>query len=50
LSGRPTTGRYGPKKSRRSPIGTAFTNSGNTFPQYYDAVGRYVSFGATLTF
>lgn len=31
-------------------IGTAATNSGNTFPQYYDAVGRYVTFGATLKF
>jgi outer membrane receptor protein involved in Fe transport len=31
-------------------IGTITTNSGNTFPQYYDAVGRYVTFGATLKF
>jgi iron complex outermembrane receptor protein len=31
-------------------IGTTFTNSGNTFPQNYDAVGRYVTFGATLKF
>lgn len=31
-------------------IGTTTTNSGNTFPQYYDAVGRYVTFGATLKF
>ena len=31
-------------------IGTTFTNSGNTFPQNYDAVGRYVTFGATLQF
>jgi iron complex outermembrane receptor protein len=31
-------------------IGTAATNSGNTFPQYYDAVGRYITFGATLKF
>jgi len=31
-------------------IGTAVTNSGNTFPQYYDALGRYVTFGATLKF
>jgi outer membrane receptor protein involved in Fe transport len=31
-------------------IGTTTTNSGNTFPQNYDAVGRYVTFGATLTF
>jgi outer membrane receptor protein involved in Fe transport len=29
-------------------IGTTTTNSGNTFPQSYDAVGRYVTFGATL--
>ncbi len=31
-------------------IGTTLTNSGNTFPQNYDAVGRYVTFGATLKF
>ncbi len=31
-------------------IGTTFTNSGNTFPQNYDVVGRYVTFGATLKF
>ncbi|MDB5936619.1 MAG: TonB-dependent receptor [Massilia sp.] len=31
-------------------IGTTFTNSGNTFPQNYDAVGRYITFGATLKF
>jgi iron complex outermembrane receptor protein len=31
-------------------IGTAATNSGNTFPQYYDALGRYVTFGAALKF
>jgi iron complex outermembrane receptor protein len=31
-------------------IGTTTTNGGNTFPQYYDAVGRYVTFGATLKF
>jgi iron complex outermembrane receptor protein len=41
--------------NKRAPIvggsiGTAVTNSGNTFPQYYDAVGRYVTFGATLKF
>ena len=41
--------------NKRAPIvggsiGTAPTNSGNTFPQYYDAVGRYVTFGATLKF
>jgi iron complex outermembrane receptor protein len=34
----------------RATIGTTFTNSGNTFPQYYDAVGRDVTFGATLRF
>ena len=31
-------------------IGTVVTNSGNTYPQYYDALGRYVTFGATLKF
>jgi iron complex outermembrane receptor protein len=31
-------------------IGTTFTNSGNTFPQNYDAVGRTITFGATLKF
>ncbi len=31
-------------------IGTTFTNNGNTFPQNYDAVGRYITFGATLKF
>lgn len=31
-------------------IGTTSTNSGNTFPQYYDAVGRYITFGASLKF
>ena len=31
-------------------IGTTTTDSGNTFPQYYDAIGRYVTFGATLKF
>jgi iron complex outermembrane receptor protein len=31
-------------------IGTAVTDSGNTFPQYYDAIGRYVTFGASLKF
>jgi outer membrane receptor protein involved in Fe transport len=41
--------------NKRAPIvggsiGTATTNSGNTFPQYYDAVGRYVTLGATLKF
>jgi outer membrane receptor protein involved in Fe transport len=41
--------------NKRAPIvggtiGTAVSNSGNTFPQHYDAVGRYVTFGATLKF
>jgi iron complex outermembrane receptor protein len=41
--------------NKRAPIvggtiGTTTANSGNTFPQYYDAVGRYVTFGATLKF
>ena len=31
-------------------IGTTGTDSGNTFPQSYDAVGRYISFGASLKF
>jgi iron complex outermembrane recepter protein len=31
-------------------IGTTGTNSGNTFPQNYDLVGRYYSIGATLRF
>ena len=31
-------------------IGTTGTNSGNTFPQTYDAVGRYFSVGASLKF
>lgn len=31
-------------------IGTTSGNSGNTFPQVYDVVGRYFSFGATLKF
>jgi iron complex outermembrane receptor protein len=31
-------------------IGSTGTNSGNTFPQYYDAVGRYFSVGATIKF
>jgi hypothetical protein len=25
-------------------------NSGNTFPQYYDSIGRYYTFGATVKF
>jgi len=31
-------------------VGTTSTNSGNTFPQWYDVVGRAYSFGATLKF
>lgn len=31
-------------------VGTTTTNSGNTFPQWYDVVGRAYSFGATLKF
>lgn len=31
-------------------IATTTTNSGNTFPQSYDVVGRYFSIGATLRF
>lgn len=31
-------------------IGTTATNGGNTFPQYYDAVGRYVTLGVLLKF
>lgn len=31
-------------------IGTTGTNSGNTFPQNYDAIGRFYTFGATLSF
>jgi iron complex outermembrane receptor protein len=31
-------------------IGTTSGNSGNTFPQVYDVVGRYYSLGATLKF
>lgn len=31
-------------------ISTTSSNSGNTFPQNYDALGRYVTFGATLKF
>ncbi len=33
-----------------STIGTTSTNSGNTFPSYYDVVGRSYTFGATLKF
>lgn len=31
-------------------IGTTTTNSGNTFPQTYDVIGRYFTVGATLSF
>jgi iron complex outermembrane receptor protein len=31
-------------------IGTTSTNSGNTFPQNYDVVGRYFTLGTTLKF
>jgi iron complex outermembrane receptor protein len=31
-------------------IGTTAANSGNTFPQTYDSVGRYFTLGATLNF
>ena len=31
-------------------VGTTSTNSGNTFPQWYDVVGRAYSFTATLRF
>lgn len=33
-----------------STIGSTGTNSGNTFPQYYDAIGRYVTLGANFKF
>ena len=33
-----------------STIGTTGTNSGNTFPSYYDVVGRAYTVGATLKF
>ncbi len=33
-----------------SSIGTTAANNGNTFPQTYDAIGRYFTFGATLKF
>ena len=33
-----------------SQIGTTSANNGNTFPQTYDAIGRYFTFGATLRF
>jgi iron complex outermembrane recepter protein len=31
-------------------IGTTGTNSGNTFPQNYDVIGRYFTLGATVKF
>ncbi len=31
-------------------IGNTGTNSGNTFPQFYDTVGRFYTLGATITF
>jgi outer membrane receptor protein involved in Fe transport len=31
-------------------IGTTTTNSGNTFPQNYDAVGRFWTLGASVKF
>ncbi|MEW6763928.1 MAG: TonB-dependent receptor [Pseudomonadota bacterium] len=31
-------------------IGSTATNSGNTFPQYYDTIGRYITFGASVKF
>ncbi len=31
-------------------VGTTTTNSGNTFPQWYDVIGRAYSLGATLKF
>ncbi len=33
-----------------SQIGTTAANNGNTFPQTYDTIGRYFTFGATLKF
>ncbi|MCH4269961.1 MAG: TonB-dependent receptor [Brevundimonas sp.] len=33
-----------------SQIGSTSANNGNTFPQTYDAIGRYFTFGATLKF
>lgn len=33
-----------------STIGSTSTNSGNTFPAYYDAIGRYVTLGASIKF
>jgi len=31
-------------------IGSTGTNSGNTFPQQYDTIGRYITFGASVKF
>ncbi len=31
-------------------IGTTAMDSGNTFPQSYDAIGRYITFGASVKF
>ena len=31
-------------------IGTTAYNSGNTFPAFYDPVGRYFTLGATMQF
>jgi hypothetical protein len=31
-------------------IGTTTMDSGNTFPQSYDAIGRFITFGANLKF
>jgi outer membrane receptor protein involved in Fe transport len=31
-------------------IGTTGTNSGNTFPTYYDAIGRFITFGARVRY
>lgn len=33
-----------------SDIGSTTQNSGNTFPQWYDTVGRYYSLGVTFNF
>jgi len=31
-------------------IGTTTANSGNTYPQFYDTIGRFYTVGATITF
>jgi len=31
-------------------IGDTGTNSGNTFPQYYDTIGRFYTVGITAKF